>query len=114
MKKIILSCILLSFSFSAYSSSEETCNGVVTKMNNVIEEWHSFVKEYGAEKKNPSVIAMYQDYKSGSMNKNLSNICIKGWKKHHDLYTCLSGVRSGMSAAMCMHPDTNKNNWTYK
>jgi hypothetical protein len=83
-------------------------------MNNVIVDWHSFVKEYGAERKNPSVIAMYRDYKSGSMNTKLSNMCTKGWSEHKDIYTCLSGVRSGMSAAMCMHPDTNKNNWIYK
>ena len=114
MKKMLLSCILLSISLTAYSNFEDTCNGVVTKMDDVIEEWYSFVKEYGAEKKNPSVISMYNDYKSSSMNTKLSKACINGWSKHSKLYKCLSGVRSGMSAAVCMHPDTNINRWVYE
>jgi hypothetical protein len=36
------------------------------------------------------------------------------WADHEDIYTCFSGIRSEMGAAMCLHPDTNSNDWQYE
>jgi hypothetical protein len=114
MKKVFLSLIFLGVSFSANASNEEVCNEAASKINDVVEDWYSFVKEYGAEEKNPSVLAMHRDYKSGSLKTKFKEMCKEGWDKDSSLFECFSGVRSEMGAAMCMHPDSNKNNWVYK
>lgn len=111
---MVFGVMLLGAAFSVNASNEETCNEAASKINNIIEDWYSFVKEYGAEEKNPSVLAMYRDYKSGTLDAKFKNHCMDNWSKGGSVYECFSGVRSEIGAAMCMHPDTNKNDWTYQ
>lgn len=91
----------------------EVCAEAADKIELVIDDWYSFVKEYNAESKNSSVLAMHKDVKAGVFREKFIKDCADRWGQHSEVYTCFSGVRSEIGAAMCKHPDTNKNNWEY-
>lgn len=95
-------------------AEEDICKKAIDKIFFIIPEWYYFVKGYGAENKNPDVIAMYRDYQSGNLESVFMERCESGKGLYFDIYQCFSGVSSGLGAAMCMHPDTNKNNWLYE
>ncbi len=114
MKRMLFGLMLFGAAFSVNAANEEVCDEAASKIHEIIDDWHSFVKEYRAEEKNPSVLAMYRDYKSGALKANFKKACKESWGQDSGLYECFSGVRSEIGAAMCMHPDTNKSDWTYQ
>lgn len=115
LKRLVVGLLLVSFG-SAFADDdvEYTCEESAENMSSIIDDWYLFVKEYGAEEKNPSVIAMQADHEKGLLVEKLKNQCVATRVEHEDIYTCFSGTRSEMGAAMCLHPDTNKNDWLYQ
>ncbi|MFO6424705.1 hypothetical protein [Motilimonas sp. KMU-193] len=103
----------LLFSAASQASVDETCSEAAAKVNSVIESWHGIVVEYNAQDKNPSVLAMYEDFQAGKLEANFNTQCQQKWANNQDVFECFTGVRSEMGAAMCTHPDTNKNDWQY-
>lgn len=111
---ILITSVFLSVSFNANAAPADVCEKAAKKMEMVIDDWYSFVKSYKAEAKNPSVLAMHKDFKNGSLNGKFNKSCKENWASHSDVYTCFSGIASELSAAMCLHPDTNKKGWAYQ
>ena len=115
LKPLMLGLLLaLPGSAIADEDVEYYCEDSAQNISSIIEDWYLFVKEYGAEEKNPSVLAMHADHEKGLLAKKIKNQCVGGWAKHEDLFTCFAGTRSEMGAASCMHPETDKNGWLYK
>jgi hypothetical protein len=105
--------ILLMVPIFASANPDEVCAQAADKIEIVIDDWYAFVKEYNAESKNASVIAMHKDVKAGVFRDKFIKDCANGWSLHGEVYSCFSGVRTEIGAAMCTHPDVNKNNWKY-
>ena len=110
-RALVLSCAI--FISGLVNANDETCTEAASKINSIIEDWNTSVIEYSTPDKNPSVIAMYNDYKAGNLEANFIKKCNAKWNIHQDIFECFSGIRSDIGAATCMHPDTNKNNWEY-
>ena len=114
MKKIVfIFLVLFPASALANANAESTCIAASEKIASIIEDWYRLVQDVGAGAKNASVIAMHSDYKNGEFLKKYKYHCIENWKVYEDTYICFSGIRSELGAAMCLHPDTNKNGWSY-
>jgi hypothetical protein len=105
--------ILFLVPIAASANPDEVCGRAADKIELVIDDWYAMVKEYNAESKNASVLAMHKDIKAGVFRDKFIKDCVSGWDSHSEIYTCFSGTRSEIGAAMCKHPDTNKNNWQY-
>jgi hypothetical protein len=105
--------VLLLTPVFASANPDEVCAEAANRIEMVIDDWYAFVKEYNAERQNASVLAMHKDIKAGVFRDKFIKDCASGWDRHSEVYTCFSGMRSEISAAMCKHPDTNKNNWEY-
>lgn len=111
-KTLTVVCILV-LSSLAQASDESTCKQASEKVNSVIEEWYFFVRDFNAESKNTAVLLMYSDFEKGELLNNFENHCIDNWGVHKDIFTCFSGIVSEIGAAMCFHPETNLNGWSY-
>ncbi len=105
--------ILLVFILSFPVSANDVCYQAADKMNSVIEEWYELVESFGARDQNTSVISMYSDFKEGKLKDNFAEHCIENFVVHEEIFVCFSGTRTGIGAAMCKHPDTNKSGWSY-
>ncbi len=114
--KPLIVCLLLISAGSAFANedAEYTCEESAEKVSSIVDDWYMFVRDAGAEAKNPSVIAMHADHEKGVLVEKFKRQCIEGWTAHEEIYTCFSGVRSELGAAMCLHPDTNRNDWRYQ
>jgi len=73
-----------------------------------------FIRDAGAESKYLSVLAMHADHEKGVLVDKFNKQSLTVWSEHEDVYMCLSGTRSEIGAAMCMHQDTNTNDWQYR
>ena len=115
LKSLLVGALLISAGAAlADEDAEYTCDEAAEKITSIIDDWHMFVRDAGAEAKNPSVIAMHADHEQGVLVDKFKQQCIANWTANEDIYLCFSGVRSEISAAMCLHPDTNKNDWQYQ
>ena len=114
--KFLMVGLFLVTSGSAFANedAEYTCGESAERLGSVIDDWYSFVRDAGAEAKNPSVVAMHADHKQGVLVEKFNRQCVENWTVHEEIYACFSGIRSELGAAMCLHPDTNKNDWHYK
>lgn len=113
MNKFLIASYVILVSGMVNASPEETCPIAASKINSIIEDWNTFVIEYSTPEKNPSVISMYKEHEAGTLESNFTKKCTAKWEKNKDVFECFTGIRSEMGAAMCLHPDTNKNNWEY-
>ncbi|MDO6525364.1 hypothetical protein Q4519_06660 [Motilimonas sp. 1_MG-2023] len=111
-KTLVLSLGLLVSSL-ANANVDETCAEAGARLNKVIDDWNTSVLDYSTPEKNPSVIAMYKDYKDGTLEDNFVAQCKEKWAMNQDIFECFSGVRSEMGASMCRAPETNANDWKY-
>lgn len=98
----------------ADENAEYTCDEAAEKVSSIIEDWYLFIRDAGAEAKNPSVLAMHADHEKGVLVEKFKRQCVESWAEHEDIYTCFAGTRTEIGAAMCKHPDTNKNGWRYQ
>jgi len=114
--KSLMVGLLLVTSGSAFANedAEYTCEESAEKVSSIIDDWFLFVRDAGAEAKNASVIAMHADHEKGVLVEKFQRQCVENWAEHEEIYACFSGVRSELGAAMCLHPDTNKNEWRYQ
>jgi hypothetical protein len=108
--------LLLVISGSAFANEdvEYTCGESAEKVRSIIDDWYLFVRDAGADAKNPSVIAMHADHEQGVLVEKFKRQCVESWTAQEEIYVCFSGIRSELGAAMCLHPDTNKNDWRYQ
>ena len=119
-KTVAINILALAFTIAplgiatANEEAEYTCEEAADNLSSVIDDWHQFIREMGAEDKNASVLAMHADSEDGVLIDKFTRQCVEDWEEHQDIFTCFSGVRSEMGAAMCQHPDTNKNGWRYE
>ena len=114
--KLIMAGLLLAATAPAFANddSEYTCEESANRVSSIIDDWYMFIRDVGAEAKNPSVVAMHADHEQGNLVEKFKRQCVDSWKAHEEIYSCFSGVRNEISAAMCMHPDTNKSDWSYQ
>lgn len=114
--KALIVALLLVFSASTFANEEVeyTCDEAAEKVSSIIEDWYMFIRDAGAEAKNPSVVAMHTDHEKGVLAEKFKSQCVENWAAHEAVYVCLSGTRSEIGAAMCVHSDTDKNGWRYQ
>ncbi|GAA6171855.1 hypothetical protein NBRC116592_15250 [Colwellia sp. KU-HH00111] len=111
IRALLISIFLISVNAVAEEEKEYICGGASEKLASVIEDWYDFIQ--GAESKNASIINLYSDFKEGKLKPKVVRHCSENWSVFSDIYSCFSGIRSELGAAMCLHPDTNKNGWSY-
>jgi hypothetical protein len=115
LTSLMAGLLLASFgSAFADEDAEYTCEESSENVSSIIDDWYLLVKDSGAEAKNASVIAMHADNEKGVLVEKLQRQCTDNWAAYEDVFTCFSGVRSEIGAAMCLHPDTNKSDWRYE
>lgn len=101
------------FSATVNANEENICSEAALKINSIIVEWNELVIDYSAQEKNRSVSLMFDEHKAGTLEKTFIKRRKEKWESNQDIFGCFAGVRSGMGPAMCLHPDTNKNQWKY-
>jgi hypothetical protein len=98
----------------AEEKKDRVCETSAQNIDGIISEWYSLVKEFSSESKNKSVILMHMVYGQKQLKEKFNIYCNENFEAYEDIYLCFSGIRSELGAAMCLHPDTNKNNWEYR
>ena len=115
LRLALIGWVLLSSPSSfANDDAEYTCEEAAGQVSSIIDDWYQLVRDAGAETKNPSVVAMHADEGAGVLVEKFKQRCVASWAAHEAIYACFSGVRSELGAAMCLHPDTNPNDWRYR